>query len=291
MTKLGSSHFDIWHMFVTFQHYYVWQIATSIYVHHIAMTRLCSSHCDVCICSSHCDMTMLVMIGLCSSQFNDRSMFVTLWHLCMFHTLRWQGYVQHIVTSILVCHIVTLLQSLSCEIHVCLSHCKERDMLIRFRHMHMFVTLQHYYVYDDRSVFITLWWEGYVCRNMMFFYVHHIARTRLCSSHCDICICLSHLDITMFVMIGLCLSHYYVCDHRSMSKCDVRISLSHCDDVVMFITLQCFYMFITLWCYYVWYIARLLCLTHFDVWKSISNCGNRYMCITLQRQEMFITLR
>ena len=157
--------------------------------------------------------------------------------------------------------------------------------------MDMFVTLQHDYVYDDRYVFITLRWEGYVCRNMMFFYVRHIVRTRLCSSHCDICICLSHLDITMFVMIGLCLSHYYVCDDRSMSKCDVLISLSHCDDMAMFITFQCFYMFITVWCYYVWYIARLLCLTHFDVRKSISNCDNRYMCITLQRQEMFITLR
>jgi len=148
--------------------------------------------------------------------------------------------------------------------------------------MDMFVTLQHDYVYDDRSVFITLRWEGYVCRNMMFFYVRHIVRTRLCSSHCDICICLSHLDITMFVMIGLCLSHYYVCDDRSMSKCDVRISLSHCDDMAMFITLRC---------YYVWYIVRLLCLTHFDVRKILSHCDNRYMCITLQRQEMFITLQ
>jgi len=142
--------------------------------------HICSSHCDVCICSPHCDMTMFVIKGLCSLYCNDRAMFVTLWHICMFHTLRWQGYVHHIVTFIYVRHIVRLLWLLNCEIHFCSSHCDDRAMLIRLWHMRMFVTLWHYYVYDDRSMFITLQWQGYVCKNVMFFYAHHIARTWPC---------------------------------------------------------------------------------------------------------------
>jgi len=192
------------------------------YVFHIP-TLLCLKNCDIHLRSSHCNdramfitlrhlhmfitlrhLHMFVMIGLCSSHCNDRAMFVTLWHLCMFHTLWWKGYVHHIAASIYVRHIVTLLWLLSCEIYLCSSYCDERAMLIRLQHMHIFVTLRHYYVYDDRYMFITLRWEGYVCRNVMFFYVHHIARTQLCSSNFDICICLSHFDMTMFVMIGIC---------------------------------------------------------------------------------------
>ena len=70
MTGLGSLHCDDNamffrlqrpYMFVTFWHYYVYHLTTSIFVHHTAMKGLCSSHCDVCICLSHCDITTLAM--------------------------------------------------------------------------------------------------------------------------------------------------------------------------------------------------------------------------------------
>ena len=83
--KIFSSHFNVM-MFVTSQHPffitlrpkgYVHDIATSVYVCHIMMIGICSSHCD------------------------NKVIIITLWHLYMFITF--QHYYFHQITMWLFC--------------------------------------------------------------------------------------------------------------------------------------------------------------------------------------------
>ena len=178
------------YMFVTLWHYYVCDemdmfntMAWHDYLHQI-VTRLGSSHCNVCICSSHFNVTTLdvswyplmfvplrrqgyvhyiamcvyvchivtllclqwhiyvhhiAMKGICSSNYDNKAMFITLQHQDIFITF-WRYYVCHITTSFFS------------------SHCDERDMSITLQHLYMFVTLWNYYVYNVRVMFVTLRW-------------------------------------------------------------------------------------------------------------------------------------
>ena len=85
-TRLCSSHCNV-KIFST--HFHVTMFVTSRhpFFHHIAMKGICPSHHNVCICLSHYEITMFAMLGLCSSPYDDRDMFIT---------LQWQGYHHHI---------------------------------------------------------------------------------------------------------------------------------------------------------------------------------------------------
>ena len=119
--KIFSTHFDV-AMFVTSWH---------PFFHHIATKGICSSHCNICICLSHYEITMFAMLGLCSSPYDDRDMFIT---------LQRQGYHHHIMMSTYVGRISTLLFS-SHYYEVILLNCHDRAMFVALDRSHMFVTL------------------------------------------------------------------------------------------------------------------------------------------------------
>jgi hypothetical protein len=75
---------------------------------------------------------MFVMLGLCSSHYDDKDMFIT---------LQGQGYNHHIMTSVYVRHILTLLFS-SHYYGAILLNCHDRAMFFALGRSHMFVTLQ-----------------------------------------------------------------------------------------------------------------------------------------------------
>ena len=129
---------------------YVHHIATWGYVHQIVTTGKCSSHCD------------------------DRALF-TIW--------RRQGYVCPIVTLVYVCHILTLLCLVDCNITM-IDILKHLEIFITFRLPYIFVTLRQPYM------FFTFW-----C-----YYVWSIA-TLLWSIDCDVWKCFSHFDV------DICVSH------------------------------------------------------------------------------------
>jgi len=135
-----------------------------LYVCHIA-TLLCLQW--------HIYVHHIAMKGICSSNYDNKAMFITLQRQDIFITfLRYY-----------VCHFTTSFFS---------SHCDERDMSITLQYLYMFVALWNYYGCDVRVMFVTLRWQGYV---------HHAATTRLSSSHYDVCICSSHFNITIFITL------------------------------------------------------------------------------------------
>jgi hypothetical protein len=74
---------------------------------------------------------MFAMLGLCSSHYDDRDMFIT---------LRRQGYNHHIMTSVYVHHISTLLFS-SHYYGAILLNCHDRAMFVALGRLHMFIIL------------------------------------------------------------------------------------------------------------------------------------------------------
>jgi len=199
-------------------------------------------------------------------------MCVTLQCEDMFITLWQHGYVFHITMSNYVCHIAMT--------GLCSSNCDDMATFIvklsspHYDNRAMFIALWYLYM------LVTLWQKGYVHHIVMSIKVRHIAMIVLCSSHSDICICSSHYEVNMFVMTWLCLTH---CDNRDM-----------------LVILQCMFMFVTLrWQGYIHHIAMLLCLvdfniTMFDTFRCLEvfvTLRHRDMCVTLQCEEIFIGLQ
>ena len=159
-----------------------------MYVHHMSYVYVMNMN---FICSSYCEnMEFIVIMGLCSTAYNHKTLFVTLWWHDICITLRWRGYFHHIATMRLcltlfvtlwwqdicitlwrggyvhhivmfgnVCHIVTLgyVHHIATwgNIHhiVTMERCTTH-----YNIFFMFITLQGYYPHSDNiDIFITLW--------------------------------------------------------------------------------------------------------------------------------------
>jgi len=193
-------------------------------------------------------------------------MFITLRHPFLFVTLRWKGYVHHVVTSIYFFHTVTLVYLWWHEYvqHNAMTRLSSSDCnkvrFITLQCVHMFIRFQCYYI---RHILISI-------------YVHPIATTGICSLHCDVCICLSHCDITMFAMTYICSSHcnerdmfiklwqqgyvHHIATSRYFQHILTLLCLSH-HDILFFITLRWKgYVHHIATSVYVCHIMKLLCL-------------------------------
>jgi hypothetical protein len=81
---------------------------------------------------------MFAMLGLCSSPYDDRDMFIT---------LQRQGYHHHIRMFVYLGYISTLLFS-SHYYEAILLNCHDRAMFVALDHSHMFITLRRLEMFD-----------------------------------------------------------------------------------------------------------------------------------------------
>jgi len=152
-----------WVMLIVFNHSLLWH-------YYIAMLIMfCSSQCDKILCPSH------HIVKLWSSNYDEVFFVVTLWCWNRFFTI------QNWVIFITLWHQ---------EMFVSLQYW---SMFVTFPHWVLCITLKQWFVVYTIVMF------GNVCHKEMSLYVHRIATWRyvlhimmaeLCSSHCDICLCL-----------------------------------------------------------------------------------------------------